>query len=656
MSGTICHLKEPDLIGHAELLLLSGRNPMTFLYVGFRQDVGFSGGLLVNSARTPLETCADVIDRAVATGGNIPFRPISGEIPSALLSQTVLAPDDLTETGYAREQFQILSAMISDRMSAGALDILRRPVLKRDASMIDQVNYLSCGDREARMQALKAIPLHTGPLLTDQKFRDLVDQRAPLTPLIAERAKLGTAEMRRYGQIESRMSAILARALNGEKPLTRDPVAKPGGYSGQILRMDTESLRPIALQAARLLRADQIPQTPEGTVDMLTYVSEMNRLRSALNLGEGPFRRHMRRVQPAAAGEDAWGVACAQLQAQMPERETSDYLRTVSNAMVTGLLISRLRARPEMDFSSIGRAAHLLREKGVPDPVDAARLGAYIQELNNGEHRLNSVWTNMTGLIGEGHSLKSLRESQVRWHHVRQTFENEVMTSREPLAWLPLIGELDLGQVRAVELTSSAALERQGRREKHCVGGYTGTVMGATSERASLIFSLEKGDRILSTIELVVTRNSWDPKSINWTISQNKAARNAAPEPEAIGAGNALREALSDLPKRRVRDYLSGIQSNTTQIRDTLALVTTRWGGDVVNPDLPERVMSTYAEVMPTTLQSLGPDAILDKLSHLMGEDATARFDAVADRIIRALPQVHPDLPEPEQTGLQLAS
>jgi hypothetical protein len=656
MSKNIFHLKESDMSGHEEILLLSGNNPMTFLYIGFRSGEGFSGGLFVNPARAPLDVCAGEIDRAIAAGDAIPFRPIMDEIPASLLSTAVLTPDEGTETGYAQEGVRTFAGMISDRMPTGAIDFLRRPVLRRDAPMIDQVNYLSCGDREARIQALRSVPMHTGPLLSDPSFRDLVDRRAPLSPLIAERGRLEPAEMRRYAQIETRLASILARALNGEEPLVRDPLAQPGGFSSQILRLDTDNLRPIAVQAARLLRADQIPQTPEETVDMLTYISEANRLRSVLNLGEGPFRRHLRRVPPARAMDGVWGAACAHLQAQLPQTETADYLRSLSTAMITGLLISRIRTRPEVDFEVFGRAAHLLREKGEPDRAEAAALGAYVQELSAGDYRLNQVRTEMIRLIGEGHTLKSLREAQVRWHHVRQTFENDVMTSRDPLAWSPLIGAIDLDGVSAVELTSSAALDRQGHLEKHCVGGYTGTVMGATSERASLIFSLERGERILSTIELVVKKSPWDKKNITWEISQNKAARNATPDPEAIVAGESLRDALSGLPKRRVRDYLSGIQSNTTQLRDTLALVTTRYGGDVVNRDLPERVMSAYAEVIPKTLQGLGPEAVLGELSLLTGEDMTARFDAVTDRIIKALPEAEVHPADPEETGLQMAS
>lgn len=660
MTGTTLHLKRPDLTGFEELLLITGRNPMTLLYVGYRPETGFDGGLLVNPKRDPLADCAADIDRAAAKGARPAFRPVAVGVPPHLLSRALLTPEDPAETGYAPEQVAALSRMIRGRMPEGAIGYLTRPVLRlteeRRAPLIDQVNFLSCGDREARLQALRAVPLHAGLILRDPAFRDLIDQRAPLTPLIAERGGLAPAELRRYAQIEARMAAILTRALDGAAPLNREPAVRPGGFGVPLLRVDAETVRDIALRAAKRLRADQVPSTPEDAVDLLTYVSEAERLRSVLSLGEGPFRRHMSRVPPAAAGEGAWGSACLHLKGQLPERETSDYLRALSTALVTGLLISRLRDRPELEFDRMGRAALALREKGEPDPADAAPLGAYVQELSSGDHRLNPIRAEMTRLIGEGHTIKSLREAQVRWHHVRQTFENEVMTSREPLSWSPLLGELDLDGVRAVELTSSAALDRQGRLERHCVGGYAGVVMGATSERASLIFSLERGGRILSTIELTVTQNPWDKREISWRISQNKAAGNAEPDDLALRAGMRLRDALADLPKRRVREYLTGIRTNATQIRDQLALATTRCGGDVVNPDLPERVLSAYAEVLPKTLRGLDPAGLLGELSRVAGADVTGRIDAIADRIVKAMPEPEPTADASDQTGLQMAS
>lgn len=660
MIGTTLHLKKPDLTGFDELLLLIGRNPKTCLYVGYQPETGFDGGLFVNPQQLPPEDLASEIDLAATRGMVRPrFRPIADGIPPGILLRAVFEPADQPEAGYTPEQISTLSNMIGRRMPEGAIAFLSRKVfqlVERQSPLIDQVNFLACGDREARLQALMSVPLHMGMILDSREFRGLIDQRAPLTPLIMERAGLTPSEMRRYAQIEARMSTILTRALNGEEPLTRRPAIKPGGLMPEITRMNPTSLRDLAIEAAKIIRADQIPESPEGAVEMLTYVSEAKRLRSALDLGKGPFQRHMSRVPPAAAGEGAWGAACLHLRGQLPERETSDYLRSLSTALVTGLLVSRLRSRPEVEFDRFGRAARVLREKAEPDPEDAASLGAYVQEISKWDYQARSIRADMTELIGEEYTIKSLREAQVRWHHVRQAFENEVMTSREPLSWAPLLGELDLDGVRAVELTSSAALDRQGRLERHCVGGYTGVVMGATSERASLIFSLEREGRILSTIELTVTRSPWDPKNINWRISQNKAAENAEPDDVALRTGMRLRNALAELPKRQVRDYLIGIRTNATHIRDQLALATTRCGGDVVNPDLPERVLAAYAEVLPKTLRGLDPSGLLGELSRVAGADVIERIDAMADQVVRALPKPDPMAAAPDETSFQTAS
>jgi len=117
-----------------------------------------------------------------------------------------------------------------------------------------------------------------------------------------------------------------------------------------------------------------------------------------------------------------------------------------------------------------------------------------------------------------------------------------------------------------------------------------------------------------------------------------------------------LREALADLPKRHVRDYLTGIRTNATQIRDQLALVTTRCGGDVVNPDLPERVLAAYAEVLPKTLRGIDPSGLMGELSRVAGADVIERIEAIADRIVRALPEPGPIVDAPDETGLQMAS
>lgn len=653
MAENLCWTRAPELSAYEELLLIRGNNPMTFLYVGFSADEGFSGGIAVDPDRSGLPENAARLDLAFAAGEPGPFPLIQSEIPPNLLNAALFPSAEARETGYAADQVAALTRMISGRVPDGALDLATRKTLRCDEPLIGWVNYLSCGDREARVQALRAVPLHTGPLLRDPEFRALVDARSPLTPLIASRADLSPAETRRYAQVEARMAVILAWTLEGAEPLTREPIAKPGSYHPPVLRAGTDDLRGLAIIAARRMRTDQVPTSPEEAAELLTYVSESDRIRKAVSLGEEPFLRHMRQVSPATSGEGAWGRACLHLQEQVPVQETSDYLRSVSQALVAGLLVDRLRQSGVVDFDRLGAGAHALREKSDLPDKEAEYLGAFIRTVGEADYLLNGTRSALSRLIGEGHSLKALRESQVRWHHVRQTYENEVMTSREPLAWNPLLGEADLDGVRAVELTSSEDLDRQGRIEKHCVGGYTGTVMGATSDKASLIFSLEKGDEILSTIETRVTRSPWDRKVLSWEIVQNKAARNAAPPREAIGAGERLLETLRDLPKRQIRAYLSGIQTNTTQLRDTLALVTTRIGGDITNPDLPERALGAYEEVLPRALRSGDISALRDAFVARSGPDALREIDRRAERVIAGLPD---EAPAPSETAdIQIA-
>ncbi|MCA9775014.1 MAG: hypothetical protein KC466_21525, partial [Myxococcales bacterium] len=128
MTGTTLHLKRPDLTGFEELLLITGRNPMTLLYVGYRPETGFDGGLLVNPKRDPLADCAADIDRAAAKGARPAFRPVAVGVPPHLLARALLTPEDPAETGYAPEQIAALSRMLRGRMPEGAIGYLRRPV------------------------------------------------------------------------------------------------------------------------------------------------------------------------------------------------------------------------------------------------------------------------------------------------------------------------------------------------------------------------------------------------------------------------------------------------------------------------------------------------------------------------------------------------
>lgn len=655
MSDRMLNLRAPDISAHEEMLLLRGKNPMTFLYVGYRPGIGFSGALLIDTERRSLSECGKAIDQAVGSSAEIPFSSIRAGIPDGVLGAVIYPSFKGIGPGYQVDQMDALRELILSRFPAQGMNVLSRNTLRQSVSLIEWVNYLSCGDASARVQALRAVPLHTSQILTDPAFHALIDQRASLTPLIMQTAGMTTAEMRRYARIEAHFSTILTRSMDGQNPLSRELTVHPGRFESSILNSDTDRLRSLAIRAANCLRSDQIPRNPEDSAEMLTYISESERLRSALKLGMGPFQHHMRQVKATSDGQVPWGAACAHLQAQLPEQETQDYLKSLSSVMVTGLLIKHLRTQSGVDFESFGRAAHALREKGEPDKADVALLGAYVRTFNSEDYKLADMRSHMVRLIGEGHSLKSLREAQVRWHHVRQTFENEVMTNQDPLSWGALAGEVDLGDVRAIELTSSAALDRQGGEEKHCVATYTATVMGATSKGASLIFSIEEGDRILSTIEIIVKQSQWDKKQLDWKINQNKARGNAEAGPVALEAGERLLKILSNLPLKKVISYLTGMQHNTTQIRDSLALATTRAGGDIVNSDLPERIMATYEDVLPKNLRGIGSEGLLRELSRLVEADVSQQLEKITSVITKNLSEVRLEIDRSQESELQMA-
>lgn len=167
----------------------------------------------------------------------------------------------------------------------------------------------------------------------------------------------------------------------------------------------------------------------------------------------------------------------------------------------------------------------------------------------------------------EGLSVRNAMQNSARWHRnetvIRQNLNDPDFTNERP--WRPLVGEIDLGDgIRAVELCSAQELQNEGNEQDHCVGGYTQDVL----KGQSLIFSIRRGNEILSTVEfdnLGNTKTIEDPttgqkiqqRDIN--ECQNMAFCNEEPDSEAQSAAAKLRRHCNTLPPERWNDYSDGL-------------------------------------------------------------------------------------------------
>ena len=138
-----------------------------------------------------------------------------------------------------------------------------------------------------------------------------------------------------------------------------------------------------------------------------------------------------------------------------------------------------------------------------------------------------------------------LLEWDKRYHRNIARYEDRLDFISVNREWPGMFGTIDLGNgCIARELTSTVKLKAQGRTESHCVGGYVSRVLDSMEHsegRATMIFSLEQNDRILSTVEIGCSREYFAFDECSQTkqdllcahVEQNLAYHNADPCPMA---------------------------------------------------------------------------------------------------------------------------
>lgn len=197
---------------------------------------------------------------------------------------------------------------------------------------------------------------------------------------------------------------------------------------------------------------------------------------------------------------------------------------------------------------------HALRRMSERDGVSRNAMAL----MTDRPERIRSLLASM--------GVRDLFDLSDRWHRNLERHEDRLITLRSEVSWDPFVGLLDLGEgVRARELAGAGALQTQGKREGHCVGGYTDKLLRAGPNRIPLIFSLERDGAVLGTAELSLRRR--DPARERgaterpWAteLIQNRARRNG-PVCEAAGrAAEALCRALEGAAPERAEPYVSGL-------------------------------------------------------------------------------------------------
>lgn len=647
MSTDLLRLRQPVLSQYRDLLLLRSEGSIAVDVLGWIEGHGFDGktclvmpeGSLAGSwTPVPLDTVARALDAAGEDDPGV-YPLINDDFPDHLIRAALFegsAPD-----GYSAEQMKDLRRVLDLYVPKPARDTLRLFGLADiSSSVMDRVTVLSQGDPEARRQAILSFPLSRHLILMSSEAREIVDARAPLLPWIGATRDLDAAALRRYSMIETRIGDAL-RGPDGQMALAELRAA----------RVDNSDL---PVQAAKLLSLAQIPEDFSGTIAMLKAVRIANEITGRIQMGFAPFARLLRRVK---AGE--WSEVAPTLEREIRPQECKDYLNAAAKVVATGLLVQELRSDPGIDLPRLARTAELLWQKQPVPKEEGVYLSRFLDGLEKMRWQvMNGLETSIRTSISEAMSLKDLRELQTRWHHVRTTLDNKVLATSEPVSWTPLLGRIDLGKgVTGRELASSTDLETQGDRERHCVGGYASVVLAGRRGGASVIFSIEKEDLVLSTVEVKVSVEEVSRRNsrVEANVVQNKAARNAQPSALAQSAGTRLATLIGAMPIEEVKTYLKGVESNGATIKDRLDRTIIAYGANITHPGLAELGLGTYREVMPKGLRDASIEDWADRLTTARPEALVplrSQVASIVKNLAELTPKAEPELAAAEPLSL----
>ena len=266
-------------------------------------------------------------------------------------------------------------------------------------------------------------------------------------------------------------------------------------------------------------------------------------------------------------------------------------------------------------------------------------------------------------------SVRELLDLDQQYHRNIARYEDRLDIITVNRDWPGMLGTIDLGNgCVARELTSSRALKIQGRAEDHCVGGYVSTILNREDHsmgQATMIFSIEQDDQILSTAEIncfrefpesdnsgqlgmVVCQNkarsnipeSDNPEQLRTEVYQNKAYNNTIPSRMAESLAKQVAARVQQAGPKAFRTYLDGLhEARTEQDRISgLEYHIAECGLDPRN--------RAHLEVAWKELRKAMPKRFRDKeIDDLIGYDLVCKTSEEPSRKNR------PDNNQPDRTG-----
>lgn len=620
MSFSEIHVPSEMLNNHDRMLLLQRHdNPLFLDVVGYEKESGFTGAtLMLSEGVDPLDVVPAVDNSQIPE--NAPYalvniglhaNCVASALGRNLMDLEKLEPSEVAYKAFLESELLDgaklwLESQTPPPPKGGMGNGTRRSNhYSRSATSqeLDEgsLNYLCSGNKLARTTLATMLPISYRHFAGSKDVRDAID---------SENSKEFFDSLTTLFSFTRKETRTLVKL----EKLATDSIDNPSSL-GDIHHLSSNFSGGDGVKMLAKLNSSQFPADIEAATSAVNLMGKIKYHQRVTGLGSAPYKRYLKNVK-----SDEW-TAKNKAFVATPTNEQMDYLRSISKAIQSVIVVGVVRDVAPTFLNMAEEAANKIWSKQEPDKASADALLEYLRLFQSGYGR-GSFGMGLSGLannpsilspIGDELTLKKLDENTTRWHHITGALDTALFSTAGGIEWTPLVGSLDLGgSVVARELTSSSELKQQGESENHCVGGYTANVMNIRNGVASILFSIEEGSeggKVLSTLEM---QGSYTPKGFRkdsesplWIIQEHKAAGNTKPCPRARAAAQRLTGILEELEPKRLEDYCSLIERNTDSLRDMLGKAVHAMGGNITNPKLPETILSEFNELLPKRLQGL---------------------------------------------------
>lgn len=444
----------------------------------------------------------------------------------------------------------------------------------------ERINYHLQGDREARAQIVMALPalrIHFQEAATGGQLRQLVDARKTPEPQLLKQLKISAADFKQL----RRLTAIQSKAIRA-------------GDASAWKVLDFRQFHKLS----QFLTSNHVVRT----LDDVKTVAHAIATNEAVSYQPAGGRMAYKALRQAPLEE--WPSVCENLRS-VPN-QTADFKKALQGAVCNAVTIHLLRSQaPEIFKVVSGAVPRIIDGEELESDIDIRAVQSFCETLDQTAYNRGFLRSAVDEVLGENFSLKKFREYSERWHHNQGRMREVAMSIPAEVSWKPMIGENEAGGVTFRELCSNRHLEKQGRAQNNCVGGYTDVLIKATKDSIDLIFSVEEAGEILSTVR-VEARLGWGEKDYSWRVGEHSAHSNDAPCAKAGKAVKALIAHLEQIPARQVAAYGRSMMRKEG-LPQRVAKVMESQAANVFDPALPEKLLAAHESVLPKRLRGLSP-------------------------------------------------